>query len=99
MDSIDRILRHIPFFRHCNEKELGILKSLGKNVYIPGGQTFDLSLLGLMVAAMDARSQGERFLRAPARALGCDGETPRSVRWSPLDDQRHVPRDRAELAL
>ncbi len=53
MDSINRILRHIPFFRHCTARELGDLRELGRNVLISKGQTFDLKKLGSFIIVIN----------------------------------------------
>ncbi len=42
MDSIDHIIRDIPFFRHCTETEISLLRKKGRMVSIPRGQRLDL---------------------------------------------------------
>lgn len=42
MDSIEHIIRNIPFFRHCTQAEISLLRRKGRMVSIPRGQRLDL---------------------------------------------------------
>lgn len=76
MESIDSILKDVPFFRHCTESEILFLKKCGRRVSIQKGHKLDLRKMGAFyivfrgIFEIEALGKSEIIYLAPGSFFG-----------------------------